>query len=244
MSAGERSRIRIGTSGWHYQHWKGPFYPRQLEPSSFFSFYRRFFDSVEINNTFYRLPAASTLLDWREEAGHDFLFSVKASRYITHMKKLKDGGGPARRFLDRIDSLSETLGPVLFQLPPRWRLNVGRLSDFLKALPDGYRYAFEFRDASWFGSEVKEILVKAGAAFCIFDLNGRLSPRWVTADFVYVRLHGPGGPYRGSYSHRELQTWSERLSRWSSQGKTVYLYFDNDEAGFAALNALDLKAML
>jgi uncharacterized protein YecE (DUF72 family) len=240
----EAGPIHIGTSGWHYGHWKGPFYPRDLPAGDFLSFYAQHFHTVEINNTFYQLPAEETVRTWRDTVEPHFVFSVKASRYITHMKKLKDPQEPVRRFLDRIATLGDRLGPILFQLPPRWHFDRQRLRSFLQALPSGFRYTFELRDPSWLNEQAYDILAEHGAALCIYDLRGHVSPKEITADFVYVRLHGPYGAYRGSYSAQDLAGWAGAFSTWASRGKEVFCYFDNDESGYAVQNALALQGMV
>jgi uncharacterized protein YecE (DUF72 family) len=234
----------IGTSGWHYEHWRGPFYPSDLPSARWLEFYGERFEAVEINNSFYRLPEVQTLNAWGNAVPEGFVFAVKASRYITHMKKLRDAGDPARRFLARVETLGDRLGPVLFQLPPHWRANPDRLGEFLAELPGGHRYAFEFRDPTWFDPRVYEILAEAGAALCIFDLAGETSPKEVTANLVYVRLHGPGKAYQGRYDAQVLAGWAGALSTWRRQGCSVHCYFDNDQAGHAAEDALRLKEML
>jgi uncharacterized protein YecE (DUF72 family) len=238
-----KGTLHIGTSGWHYEHWKGPFYPEDHPASAFLAFYAERFGTAEINNSFYRMPGEKTFLQWRDSVPGGFVFAVKASRYITHMKKLKDPADPVDKFMKRAGLLGDKLGPVLFQLPPNWGFNAERLESFLKSLPRGYRYALEFRDRSWWCPEARESLARAGAAFCIFDLDGELSPREVTADFVYIRLHGPDGPYRGSYTDRTLSAWAGDLAAWAAGGRDVYCYFDNDEAGYAPLNAMRLIEM-
>lgn len=230
----------IGTSGWSYKHWRGPFYPERLASKHWLDYYAQYFRSAEINNAFYRLPNASTLESWRETVPESFVFSVKASRYITHMKKLKDPAARVSTFLGRIDILGEKLGPILFQLPPNWHCNIERLQHFLAGLPAQRRYVLEPRDASWFDDAVYETLRDHGAAFCIYHLEGRLSPQPVTADFVYLRLHGPNGAYQGSYDTRTLGEWASKIEQWREQGLDVYCYFDNDECGYAARNAFDL----
>ena len=237
------TEIRIGTSGWSYDHWSGPFYPADLSHGDWLAYYAHRFDTVEINNSFYRLPSEHTLAQWRDTVADDFRFAVKASRYITHMKKLNDADETVPPFLERVRTLGATLGPVLFQLPPRWRCNSERLAGFLERLPDGPRYAFEFRDTSWFDSPVLEVLQRFNAAFCIYELAGTCSPHAVTADFVYIRLHGPGEAYQGSYPDRTLREWADRLRGWRDDGLDVYCYFDNDEAGYAAANAARLREL-
>ena len=239
-----RGKIHVGTSGWHYEHWYGAFYPDDLPKESLLSYYAKHFKTVEINNSFYRLPEKKTLEAWRETIPTGFVFTVKGSRYITHMKKLKGAEEALCNFLERIDVLGETLGPVLFQLPPRWKFNPRRLENFLGRLPAQGRFAFEFRDPSWHDPAACELLKNNNAAFCIYDFAGRQSPRDVTADFVYVRLHGPGGAYRGTYGSSALSAWAAAFSAWAAQGKDVFCYFDNDEAGYAVKNALSLQAMV
>ncbi len=234
----------IGTSGWQYPHWSGAFYPEDLDKKEYFRFYRDRFNTVEINNSFYHLPSEKTMREWRKSAASAFLYSVKASRYITHMKKLKDPAEPVERFIERADILGDSLGVVLFQLPPRWGCNPERLGRFLDILPPGHRYAFEFRDRSWHTPEVFTLLESAGAAFCIYDFGGFTSPREVTADFVYIRLHGPGEPYADPYGTGDLSGWAGAVSSWLDTGRDVYCYFDNDRNGYAAKNARRLKRML
>ncbi|MBU1206293.1 MAG: DUF72 domain-containing protein [Proteobacteria bacterium] len=237
------SRIHIGTSGWHYNHWRGPFYPPDAKAEDFLPYYLKHFRTVEINNTFYQLPQKGTLEMWRHTVPAGFIFSVKGSRYITHMKKLKDPEKSVEKFPERVEALGEKLGPILFHLPPRWKLNPERLRAFLEALPGKYRYALEFRDPSWFSDKTYRILQKQGAAFCIYELSGFLSPKEVTADFVYVRLHGPKGPYQGQYGIQVLAGWAGAFSAWVKEKKEIFCYFDNDEAGYAAQDALKLQEM-
>ncbi|MFO7593577.1 MAG: DUF72 domain-containing protein [Pseudomonadota bacterium] len=242
--AKRKSTVNIGTSGWSYSHWKGPFYPADIRNDDMLGFYCEHFRTVEINNSFYHLPHADTLRHWYEETPGDFVFSVKASRYITHMKKLKDPKQSLHGLLERIPVLGEKLGPILFQLPPRWHCNQERLARFLDGLSNEFRYTFEFRDPSWLEPEIYELLSRHNAAFCIYELDGFISPREVTADFVYIRLHGPGGPYQGDYDNRTLAGWAGAFHAWREQGKEIYCYFDNDEAGNAARNAEALAGML
>ncbi|MCS7314717.1 MAG: DUF72 domain-containing protein [Bryobacterales bacterium] len=215
-----------------------------MRSGSFLQHYCRSFDTVEINNSFYQLPSSATLSAWRETVPANFVFAVKANRYITHRKKLKDPAETTRPFLGLLGMLRTKLGPVLFQLPPRWRADPGRLDDFLSALPGGLRYAFELRDPSWFGTQVNAVLQRYGAAFCIYELDRRVSPLWVTADFVYLRLHGPEGAYGGRYGPGGLRPWAERIRGWLCEGLDLYVYFDNDEAGYAVQDALTLREIL
>jgi uncharacterized protein YecE (DUF72 family) len=208
------------------------------------SWYQRRFDTVEINNSFYHLPTEETLMAWRRASPPTFCFAVKASRYITHRKKLIELEPARGRFIPQVETLGEHLGPILFQLPPRWLRNLDRLTRFLEALPPAHRYAFEFRDKSWHDAAVFRALSCRNIAFCIYELEGFQSPCEVTADFAYVRLHGPGRKYQGDYSVRALEEWARRVSDWGRSLRAVYVYFDNDQAGYAARNAVELKRML
>ncbi|MDZ7754117.1 MAG: DUF72 domain-containing protein [Gammaproteobacteria bacterium] len=242
--------IVVGTSGWSYDHWRGPFFPRDLPKTEYLAYYGARFPGVEINNSFYQLPAAHTLENWREKVPDGFVFTAKASRYVTHMKKLKDPGHGLTTFLERITVLGDRLGPILFQLPPHWRFDAARLDAFLEALGSNlpldrdFEYAFELRDHSWLNDHTYELLSRHGAALCIYDLAGFTSPKEVTADFIYVRLHGPGGPYRGCYDTATLAGWAGAFHSWAAAGCRVYCFFDNDEAGYAAANAARLLDMV
>jgi uncharacterized protein YecE (DUF72 family) len=236
--------IRIGTSGWHYPHWRGPFYPADLPPAEMLAYYAQRLDTVEVNNSFYRLPEEDTLVAWRDATAEDFLFAVKASRYITHMKKLKEPEESISNFMERAGGLGDRLGPVLFQLPPRWKANPERLATFLEALPAGHDYVFEFRDHSWFDERVYDLLRQHGAGLCIHDMDGQLTPKIVTSPLIYVRFHGPGRRYAGKYSSDELRRWADAFSGWTAEGRTVHCYFNNDELGYAIENARDLRELL
>jgi len=209
-----------------------------------FEFYQQHFDTVELNNSFYHLPLESTLELWRKSSPQGFVFAVKGSRFLTHMKKLKDPGPGIEKFFDRVFLLKDKLGPVLFQLPPNFGVSSERLEAFLIALPKRHRYAFEFRDPSWETPEIYKLLEKHNAAWCAYHLAGYESPIEITADFAYVRLHGPGGKYQGSYSDDALRDWALRIEQWSSRLKAIYVYFDNDDSGFAAQNAIRLREMV
>lgn len=237
-------KIHIGTSGWHYKHWKGVFYPEDLKDSDQLPFYVQRFNTVEINNSFYRQPSESTFKKWKEQAPADFLFAVKANRYITHLKKLHEAAAYTTNFIQLSAQLGKKLGPFLFQLPPSLKLNLTRLSDFADGLPKGYRYAFEFRNPEWYISDVYDVLRRHNCAFCIYELAGHQSPVEITADFAYVRLHGPGGKYQGKYTDSVLAEWAERCRMWQQTKKDVFFYFDNDEKGYATDNARTLAASL
>jgi uncharacterized protein YecE (DUF72 family) len=199
---------------------------------------------VEINNSFYQLPQKETLLSWRNAVPSGFVFTVKASRFITHRKKLKDPEQSLVIFLEAVSSLNDKLGPVLFQLPAAWRFNAERFYDFLESLPSGFRFAFEFKNSTWNNPQAYDALTEIGAAFCICDYEGTLSPKNITADFVYIKLHGPETPYKGSYTAAVLSSWAGAITTWVDQGREVFCYFDNDEAGYAVRDALKLQSML
>jgi len=236
--------IRIGTSGWHYPHWRGVFYPEKLPTSRWLDYYARHFDTVELNSTFYRLPLETGLDTWRESTTKDFRFAAKGSRFLTHMKKLKDPVPGIAKFFERVDRLERKLGPIVFQLPPFWEVNLERLEGFLEALPPRHKYAFELRNPTWHTPEVYRILRRHNAAFCIFEIAGFQSALELTANWTYVRLHGPGGAYEGSYPDATLHQWADRIRAWQHDLRAVHIYFDNDQSGYAVQNALSLKKRL
>ena len=235
-------QIRIGTSGWHYKHWIGRYYPEKIRPAEMLDFYLRDFDTVELNNTFYHLPKETSFDTWRAAVPRDFVFAVKGSRFLTHMIKLKDADRGIVNFVPRAQRLGRKLGPILWQLPPKWNANAERLEEFLSKLPRGIRYAFELRNTTWMNDRVYEVLHKYNAAFCIYELAGYQSPLEITAKWTYVRLHGPTqNKYQGSYSDAQLARWAERIEDWSHKLDRVYVYFDNDDSAYAVNNALTLK---
>lgn len=235
--------LYIGTSGWHYAHWRGPFYPEKLPASQMLEYYTRHFDTVELNNTFYRLPVETGVKQWRDSTPKDFCFAAKGSRFLTHMKKLKDPEAGIGKFFERLRPLGQKLGPIVWQLPPWWEANAERLEAFLRALPRRRRHVFELRNATWHNREIYSILRRHNAAFCIFEIAGMFSGIELTADFTYVRLHGPGGAYQGSYTDAVLRRWASQVREWERDLRAVYLYFDNDQAAHAVENALALKRM-
>jgi uncharacterized protein YecE (DUF72 family) len=236
--------VHIGTSGWSFDHWKGPFYPKRLATSRLFNYYVEHFQSVEINNSFYNLPAVHTIEKWRDSTPDGFIYAIKASRFITHMKKLKDPETSIVNFFDRVEHLDDKLGPILFQLPPRWGFDAERLRGFLEALPSEHRYTFEFRDESWLNEHAFDILGEHNAALCISHFDTMLAPQLTTTDFVYIRLHGPEGPYRGRYDDKTLRDWARWIKRCAGEGKDAFCYFDNDDRGHAPNDALRLKKIL
>ncbi|MCK4851928.1 MAG: DUF72 domain-containing protein [Candidatus Omnitrophica bacterium] len=236
--------IHIGCSGWDYKHWQGLFYPEGSSSKSWFKEYSSVFSTVEINNTFYRLPAPSVFGSWREQAQPGFIYAVKASRFITHMKKLRDAGEPVRNFLDRARLLGDRLGPVLFQLPPHWGVNAGRLAGFISGLPGGFRYVFEFRDSSWYSGSIYDILSAGKTSMCLHDMAGSESPIIPVGDICYIRFHGTSGKYAGGYPVSLLRGWIEFIRECVRQKKEVYVYFNNDAEARAPEDALRLIGAL
>jgi len=238
-------KVHVGTSGWSYDHWGGIFYPEGLRPSERLSFYSEHFLTVEVNSSFYHLPSVRTVEKWGRAVPSGFIFSAKASRFVTHIKKLRDFEGPVRNFTDRVRSLGDKLGPILFQFPPGWHVNRVRLESLLEFLPDDLRYAFEFRDRSWLSDEIYSILRQHNGAFCIFDMPDFTSTLEVTSDIAYVRMHGGRSLYASRYSVDELRSWAGRLVEMSSHGvREIYVYFNNDAYGYAVENARELLEIL
>jgi uncharacterized protein YecE (DUF72 family) len=230
-------RYFIGTSGWHYNHWKGKFYPKDLSSKHWLKYYAQHFNTVEINASFYRLPQESTFTHWHEEVPPSFCYSLKASRLITHVKRLKDSGDPLQTFTERASHLDSNLGPILYQLPQNFYRDDDRLAKFLKMLDTNLRHVFEFRHDSWMNEDIFNLLKKHNTGFCIFDMPGFSSPEEVTADFAYVRFHGKDKIYSGCYSEPELDEWAYKIQQLSQGLKTVFIYFNNDAAGYAIDNA-------
>ncbi len=232
----------IGTSGWSYREWKGLFYPPDLPAKRFLEFYAKQFNTVEVNSTFYRLPKAEYLLHWREMVPPDFVFSIKASRFFTHQKKLAVKSEELTPFFKALEPLGSQLGPILFQLPPRWNFDPGRLRRFLDMLPRQHRYAFEFRDPSWLNEQTYEILRKEEAANCIYDVKGSCSPNVATTNWVYLRFHGPRiQPYADSYDDEFITRWGQCFRQWLLEEMEVFGYFDNTVDGSAVTDAKALK---
>ena len=233
--------VHIGTSGWHYKQWIGDFYPPRFPPAKMLAWYAREFHTVELNNSFYRLPEEKTFKDWASRVPPGFLFAVKASRFLTHIKRLKDPEAPIKLFLSRARHLGPRLGPVLFQLPPKWKADLGRLREFLELLPREHSYAIEFRDDTWYGQEIYDLLQRHNVAICIHDWHSLKWPRELTASFSYVRFHGTGGRYAGNYPDHQLNKWANKIQNWATQLNHIYVYFNNDVGGHAIRNARTLR---
>lgn len=236
-------KIHIGCSGWNYRHWRGLFYPAKLPARTWFAHYAECFDTVEINNSFYRLPSAEVFDAWREQAPSGFRYAVKANRFLTHQKKLKDPAEPLARMFGNVLHLGDKLGPILYQLPPRWRLDLRRLHAFLDLLPPGPTHVFEFREPSWMTDVVFEMLDACGASFCTHDMPGMTVPRLAVGRVAYVRFHGSTGKYWGRYSAGQLADWQGWMESERQRGRDVYAYFNNDIHGHAIEDALALKRL-
>lgn len=237
-------RVWIGCSGYAYNHWRGIFYLDKLPTTKWLAHYARFFPTVELNNTYYMLPGPKTFEGWRNNSPEGFIYAVKANRFITHMKKLKDPQEPLARMFERTDLLGPKLGPVLYQLPPRWRFNAERLDTFLRALPKGVQHSIEVREPSWINPQFFEMIERAGVAYCIASLPLYHTPLTATAPFVYIRFHGSGTMYYYNYSTEELLYWRDIILRFVEERRTVYCYFNNDPEGWAVHNALELTALV
>lgn len=242
--------IFIGTSGYNYPHWwNDVFYPSDLPQKKWLEFYARYFDTVELNVSFYRLPTKEAFQGWYKRTTKRFSFAVKGSRFITHIKRLKDCREPLSLLLDHASPLKEKLGAMLWQLPPRFRFQKERLEEFcvlLSTLPrsKSLRHAFEFRDESWFCREAFRILEEFNFALCVAHGSGLPLAETVTAKFAYLRLHGSEVLYGSNYSDKELEQWAEKIRNWRRKGKIVFVYFNNDAYGFAVKNALTLKRLV
>jgi uncharacterized protein YecE (DUF72 family) len=240
----EAGTIRIGCSGWNYRHWRGAFYPEKLPVKRWFDHYAETFDTVELNTSFYHLPKPETFVKWKDQAPAGFRYAVKASRFITHAKKLKECEEPLDLFLSRARGLGEAMGPVLYQLPPRWAFNRERIEAFLALLPLDLVHVFEFREASWMAEEVIRLLGERGVSYCTHDMPGMDVPRHAVGPVAYVRFHGFAGKYWGRYPDEVLIGWAGWMVDQARQGRDVWAYFNNDIHADAIADALTLRAMV
>jgi uncharacterized protein YecE (DUF72 family) len=239
------SRILIGTSGWSYRSWRGPFFPKNVMVKHHLQYYATQFSATELNGVFYRTPTVEAVRGWRENTPDDFVFAWKASKFITHWKRLTRKSRNSLALLEsRLRILGPKAGPVLFQLPPQFTVNRERLAGFLKLLKSSRRYAFEFRHSSWYGPPILDLLREHDVSLCLSDHHDAPAPWEVTASFVYVRGHGPRGTYKGHYSDRTLRSWVRQIAAWRRGGRDVYVYFDNDQKSAAAADAAKLQRML
>ena len=235
---------RIGTSGWHYEHWRSLFYPEGLAKAKWLEFYARHFATVELKNTFYRLPSEDAFTNWHNSTPADFTFAVKVSRFITHIKRLKNSEDALENFISRAKKLGAKLGPLLYQLPPNIHRNDDVLESFLATLPRGMEHVIEFRHESWLKDEVFEMMALYNVGLCVFDMPSFTCPLVATADFAYIRFHGSAGLYSSCYSDSELADWAKRLSDMAAKLKAVYIYFNNDLEAFAVRNAETIRRYL
>ncbi len=237
--------LNVGCSGFLYDHWKGPFYPEALPRKRWFEYYCTRFRTVELNVTFHGLPDRETFTRWYKETPPGFIFSLKGSKFITHIKKLKAAAEPVEVFFSRARVLKEKLGAVLWQLPPGLRADPARLAEFLELLrPYHTRNVFEFREGTWISKKVTSLLEKENVCLCMADWPEFLDDLPLTSDFVYIRRHGRGGGYATCYSADELKSDAARVKKYLKQRKDVFVYFNNDALGYAPRNALELMALL
>src|SRR3954452_22627466 len=239
------ARVLIGTSGWHYASWRGPFFPDGLPLKEQLRYYAGQFETTELNGVFYRTPTPEAVEAWREQTGRDFVFAWKASKFITHWKRLSDRSVNSLELLeDRISLLRGKVGPVLFQPPPQFEANTDRLAAFFKLLSRKRRYSFEFRHPSWHAPRVLRMLAEENISLCISDHHDARALCKLTADFVYVRGHGPGARYKDNYPADALSAWAKRIQSWSRQGCDVFVYFDNDQESAAPADAIRLRQLM
>ena len=238
MDVSSHSDVLIGTSGFVYKHWRrGVFYPEKLPQKQELEYFSQHFATVELNNPFYRLPPRETFEKWRDRTPAEFLFAVKASRYISHIKRLKDCAEPLERLMESAGGLGNKLGPILFQFPPTWGLDIDRLRDFLTLLSRRQEFTFEFRNPGWFVEPVYDLLRQHGAALCLaVSPTAPDPPEILTGRFTYVRMHAGSGRY-GDFTEPELAKWQRKICRFRREGVKVYVYFNNDAHGCAIRDA-------
>jgi uncharacterized protein YecE (DUF72 family) len=239
------ARVLIGTSGWHYESWRGPFFPKGLPVKNQLQYYASQFSTTELNGVFYRTPTPKAVMSWRAQTGDDFIFAWKASKFITHWKRLSSKSVNSLELLeDRLTLLGHKAGPILFQLPPNFEADADRLAAFCKLLRKKRRYSFEFRHPSWYAPAIFRLLSQHNISLCISDHHDAPAPWKRTAEFVYVRGHGPQGRYKGHYRPEALRDWARRISAWKKRGYDVFVYFDNDQKSAAPADALKLRQLL
>lgn len=243
--AKKQAGLFIGTSGWSYPSWRGPFFPPEVMVKHHLAYYATQFASAELNGVFYRTPSLDAVRGWRDQTPDDFVFAWKASKFITHWKRLSDKSRNSLALIEeRLKILGPKAGPVLFQLPARFEADADRLKSFLKLLSKRRRYAFEFRHRSWYSEDIYALLRRHDIALCISDHHDAPAPWVVTASHVYVRGHGPGGTYKGNYSDAALRAWARKIATWRKEKRDVYVYFDNDQKSAAPSDAQRLITLL
>jgi uncharacterized protein YecE (DUF72 family) len=232
----------IGTSGWHYDHWRGGFYHKGLAKSRWLEFYSKHFSTVELNNSFYRLPSENAFINWRDSSPPKFVFSVKVSRFITHIKRLRNAEEAVFNFMAHTRFLGVKLGILLYQLPPNMKRDDQLLEGFIRMLPKDVSHVFEFRHTSWFDDKVFDLLRRYNVGFCIYDMPDFSTPVISTSDTAYIRFHGSHQLYGGCYSDKELDGWAKKIAGLGTS--IVFAYFNNDAEGFAVKNALTIRNLL
>lgn len=235
--------LYIGTSGWQYHHWRESFYPGNVKQAGWLGYYSRQFGTVELNNSFYRLPEAAAFERWREQTPEGFVFAVKASRFLTHLRRLRDPEGPVALLLDRARHLGPKLGPVLVQLPPKFPADPARLAAALNQFPAGVRVAVEFRDESWHTDAVRAVLEEHGAALCLADRRGARTPEWRTAGWGFIRFHEGSAEPTPCYENGALAGWAETVKRLWPAGEDVFCYFNNDWQACAIRDAREFARL-
>jgi uncharacterized protein YecE (DUF72 family) len=239
------ARVLIGTSGWHYESWRGPFFPGGLRGKDQLQYYASQFRTTELNGVFYRTPSLDAVGAWSAQTGQDFVFAWKASKFITHWKRLSSSSINSLALIEeRLAILGKKAGPILFQLPPNFEVDPERLASFFKLLSRKRRYSFEFRHPSWYQPDIFRLLRKRNIALCMSDHHDAPAPWKRTADFIYIRGHGPGGRYKGHYRAQTLSEWATRIRSWKQQGCDAFVYFDNDQKSAAPVDALKLMQLL
>lgn len=241
----QTNQFNIGTSGWSYAGWLGNFYPEKIKSELILPYYSERLDSVELNNSFYQIPQEKNVKKWVEITPENFVFSCKANRYITHFKKLHDIHDTVDKLLKVFSCFEQKLGPILFQFPPSWPIDLPLLQQFIEELPQNFLYTFEFRHKSWFCEALYDLLHKHQMSLCFYDHKLYRSPEMVTGNFIYIRMHGPTSEaYKGAYEQSTLLEYAAKLKQWHSEGKAIYCYFDNDEKANAPQDAQRLKLLL
>ncbi len=239
------SRVCVGTSGWTYDDWRGPFYPSDVPKKQWLTWYSGQFATTEVNGSFYRTPSLEAVKAWRDTTPEEFVFAWKASKFITHWKRLSENSHNSLDLMHtRLKILGPKVGPVLFQLPARFKADPKRLRSFLRMLSKRYMYAFEFRDESWYAEETLDLLRGRNVALCLSDHADAPAPWVATAGHVYIRGHGPTGRYSGRYSAQALAKWAQLIRQWRRKGLDVYCYFDNDQKSAAPHDARRLVELL
>lgn len=237
------NQILIGTSGWYYKHWYGFFYPEDIAKNKWFKYYTENFDTVELNNSYYRFPTESAVKKWYDSSPDNFVYAVKMNRYVTHIKKMKDVERQTGDFLNTVSALKKKLGPILFQFPPTFKKDLEVLKAFVPLLKKQKQCVFEFRNKSWYDDECFSLLDKNKISFCIYHMGDIETPRVITGDMIYIRFHGTSGKYGGTYPDEILKEWADWLKK-NKKGKSCYAYFNNDLNAYAVNNAKTLKKIL